>query len=150
MALVGVAGAAVAYCSIRWIGKRAHPLITVNYLGVVSTVICGIFLLLISETGFQLRADSWQWIYLVLASICGFISQFLLTVGLQHEQSNRVANMIYTQLLFALLFDKVIWDVSPGILSIVGSLFVLTSTVYVALRPKSTTLKAPNNDESIV
>lgn len=149
VALIGVIGAAVAYCSIRWIGKRAHPLITVNYLAVISTVVCGVFLVLISETGFQLPADVRQWIYLVSASICGFISQFLLTVGLQYEQSNRVANMFYTQLLFALVFDKIIWDVSPAILSIVGSLLVLTSTVYVALRPKSADLKTSDNDESI-
>lgn len=145
VALVGVIGAAVAYCSLRYIGKRAHPLITVNYLAVISTAICGAILLSIPQTGFQIPADIRQWINLFLQSICGFITQFLQAMGFQYEQSNRMANMFYTQLLFALMFDKVIWDVSPDLLSIIGGLLVLASVLYVALRPKSAGLKTSDD-----
>ena len=42
--------------------------------------------------------------------------------------------MVYTQMLFALAFDKLIWGTTPGALSIVGSSLILGSAIYVAMR----------------
>ncbi|KAK4904590.1 hypothetical protein LTR66_017887, partial [Elasticomyces elasticus] len=39
LALLGVLGAACAYTTIRWIGKRAHPLISVNYFAAWCTLV---------------------------------------------------------------------------------------------------------------
>ncbi|KAH0563063.1 hypothetical protein GP486_002369 [Trichoglossum hirsutum] len=107
-ALIGVVGAAGAYTTIRWIGKRAHPLISVNYFASWCTVVSA------TETHLQ--------------------QQILLTSGLQYEKSSRATNMVYTQMLFALAFDKIVWGHSPGIISIVGSSLILGSAIYVALR----------------
>ena len=60
--------------------------------------------------------------------------QFLLTAGLQHEKSSRATNMVYTQMLFALASDKLVFDVTPGGWSIVGSGLILGSAVYVAVQ----------------
>lgn len=59
--------------------------------------------------------------------------QFLLTAGLQHEKSSRATNMVYTQMLFALAFDKLVFHTTPGALSIAGSSLILGSALYVAL-----------------
>lgn len=59
--------------------------------------------------------------------------QFLLTAGLQYEKSSRATNMVYTQMLFALAFDKLVWDTTPGALSIIGSSLILGSALYVAV-----------------
>ena len=59
--------------------------------------------------------------------------QFLLTAGLAHEKSSRATNMVYTQMLFALAFDKIVWGTVPGALSIVGSSLILGSALYVAV-----------------
>ncbi|MCS6719890.1 hypothetical protein NOM77_18465, partial [Proteus mirabilis] len=40
VALLGVLGAAGAFTTLRAIGKRAHPLISVNIFALTSTVIC--------------------------------------------------------------------------------------------------------------
>ena len=42
--------------------------------------------------------------------------------------------MVYTQMLFALVFDKVVWNTTPGVGSLVGSTMILGSAIYVALR----------------
>ncbi|KAG9757415.1 hypothetical protein KCU73_g4418, partial [Aureobasidium melanogenum] len=39
IALVGVGGSVIAYTTIRWIGKRAHPLISVNYFATWCTIV---------------------------------------------------------------------------------------------------------------
>lgn len=59
--------------------------------------------------------------------------QFLLTAGLAYEKSSRATNMVYTQMLFALAFDKLVWDTTPGVLSILGSSLILGSALYVAV-----------------
>ena len=133
VALLGVLGGACAYTTIRWIGKRAHPLISVNYFAAGSDIVSTVALLAIPGIDFQLPANLKQWIYLVFLGVCGFIMQFLLTAGLQHEKSSRATNMIYTQMLFALAFDKIVFNTTPGVWGIAGSSLILGSALYVAL-----------------
>jgi hypothetical protein len=61
------------------------------------------------------------------------VQQFLLAAGLQQEKSSRATNMVYTQMLFALTFDKVIFGTTPTFLSILGSSLILGSAIYVAM-----------------
>lgn len=42
--------------------------------------------------------------------------------------------MVYTQLLWALAFDKLVWKTTPGITSIIGSSLILGSALYVAMQ----------------
>jgi hypothetical protein len=62
------------------------------------------------------------------------VKQYLLSAGLAAEKSSRATNMVYTQMLFALAFDKVIFGTTPGLLSITGSSLILGSAIYVALQ----------------
>lgn len=132
-ALIGVLGAASAYTTIRWIGKRAHPLISVNYFAAWTTFLSVVALIAVPGVDFQLPANLRQWVYLVFLGICGFLMQFLLTAGLQHEKGSRATNMVYTQMLFALAFDKIVWNTTPGAWGIAGSSLILGSALYVAL-----------------
>lgn len=132
-ALIGVLGAASAYTTIRWIGKRAHPLISVNYFAAWATLVSTVALLAVPGIDFQLPASVWEWACLVFLGICGFLMQYLLTSGLSHEKSSRATNMVYTQMLFALAFDKVVFNTTPGAWGIAGSSLILGSALYVAL-----------------
>lgn len=133
VALIGVLGAASAYTTIRWIGKRAHPLISVNYFAAWTTIVSTVALLAVPGIDFRLPANLRQWLYLIFLGICGFLMQFLLTAGLQHEKGSRATNMVYTQMLFALAFDKIVWNTTPGAWGIAGSSLILGSALYVAL-----------------
>ena len=146
VALTGVLGAACAYTTIRWIGKRAHPLISVNYFAAWSTIVSTVALLALPGIGFRLPASLRQWIYLLFLGTSGFIMQFLLTAGLAYEKSSRATNMVYTQMLFALACDKLVWNVSPGLLSILGSSLILGSALYVAVHNNKVKESKPNVD----
>jgi hypothetical protein len=65
---------------------------------------------------------------------CGFIMQFMMTAGLSHEKSNRATNMVYTNMLFALLFDRWVFGTVPGVWSLLGSGLILGSAIYVAVQ----------------
>ncbi len=67
--------------------------------------------------------------------------QFLLTAGLAHERSSRATNMVYTQVIFALAFDKLVFNTTPDGWSIVGSSLVLGSALYIAVHKESSKTK---------
>ena len=134
VAMLGVLGAASAFTTLRWIGKRAHALISVNYFATWCTIVSIVMMFALPGVGFLLPANAKEWSYLFFLGTCGFIMQFLLASGLQYEKSSRATNMVYTQMLFALGFDKLIFGTTPGWLSIVGSSLILGSAIYVAVQ----------------
>jgi len=95
----------------------------------------------ISMIQFRLPSNREEWGYLIFLGICGFLMQFLLTAGLAHEKSSRATNMVYTQVIFALAFDKLVFNTTPDGWSIVGSSLVLGSALYIAVHKESSKVK---------
>ena len=132
--LIGICGAASAYVTISWIGKRAHPLISVTYFSGWCTFVSVIAMLFVPGVGFRMPATIREWTLLTGLGLTGFVMQFLLTASLAHRRSNRVMNMIYSQMLFALGFDKLLFDEVPTVLSWLGSGLILGSVIWVAVK----------------
>lgn len=42
--------------------------------------------------------------------------------------------MLYSQMLFALAFDKLVWGVTPSLISLLGSSLILGSAICVAIQ----------------
>lgn len=140
MALVGVLGAACAYTTIRMIGKRAHPLVSVTYFSAYTTLISCIAMAVLPTVDFKFPDTNLEWTLLVALGICGFLLQFLLTAGLAYvppgqpaSAGNRATSMVYTQMLFALFYDKVVWGNTLSSMSWAGSGLILGSAIYVAV-----------------
>ena len=133
VSMLGVAGAAIAYTTIRWIGQRAHALVSVNYFSTWCTIVSGSALLFVPSVEFVLPSTLRQWTLLVFIGVSGFAMQFLLTAGLRHEKGSRATNMVYSQMVFALAFDYLIWGHTPGATSLAGSGLILGSAVVVAM-----------------
>jgi drug/metabolite transporter (DMT)-like permease len=137
VAVVGALGSAMAFTTMRWIGKRAHPILSVTYFCAFCTVVSAIAMMVIPGIDFLLPADTKEWSYLIFLGCCGFAMQFLLSAGLQLEKSSRATLMVYTQMLFALLFDKLVFGTNPNLLSLFGSALILGSAIYVAIQKES-------------
>lgn len=140
VALIGILGASGAYTTIRWIGKRAHPLISVNYFATWCTVVSTVVLIVapLLDIGqpairFALPGSLRQWFLLIFLGICGFVMQFLLTSGLGGEKSNRATAMVYTHMLFAVGFDKWVFGHEMGIMSLIGCSLIVGSALWAVL-----------------
>jgi hypothetical protein len=159
--MLGVIGGCGAMTAIRWIGTRAHPLISVNYFSVWCTIVSLFAVVFVPGIDFRLPANLVEWGLLASLGGCGYALQFLLTAGLAYggpsnESSRRIdeerpgkkeresdemkqgsgtraTNMVYTQMLFALAFDKLIWGITPTATSWAGSGLILGSAVWVAV-----------------
>jgi drug/metabolite transporter (DMT)-like permease len=73
VALVGVIGSAGAFTTIRWIGKRAHPLLSVNYFATWCTIVSIVMMITLPDVGFLLPRSLKDWCYLTFLGVCGFV-----------------------------------------------------------------------------
>lgn len=137
LAVLGSFAAATAYATIRVIGTRVHSLVSVNYFAVASTVLSCAVLLLHPDIGFQTPQSTPQWLLLLSIGLSGFLLQVLLTEGLQRERAGRATNMIYTQLVTALVIEKVVWGTTPPVESFIGSLLIVGAAVWVGVQKKT-------------
>lgn len=170
VAMTGVLGATGALTSIRAIGTRAHPFLSVNYFSVWCTIVSSVALLVLPNVKFRLPGNITEWALLLIIGVCGFVMQGLLTMGLsyggpsgikgrsqisqdielsvdpeRHQQmaqpastpskkgsGTRATSMLYTQMLFALIADRIVFGVSPTIASWFGSGLILSGAIWVA------------------
>ncbi|KAF7172006.1 hypothetical protein CNMCM5623_004252 [Aspergillus felis] len=155
--MVGVLGSTCAYTSIRIIGQRCHPLVSVTYFSLFTTVMSFLAMLLVPSVPFKLPETGLEWALIVGLGVCGFLLQFLLTAGLAYvpppsrrslrvsggdgsdckptrsSSGSRATSMIYTQMLFALFYDKMVWGNTLSPLSWAGSALIVGSALYVAV-----------------
>lgn len=153
VALLGVLGAAGAFTVLRTIGKRAHPLISVNYFGVISTIMSLLALTIAPRLNISQPTLQWvtptsfkQWLLLIPLGILGFIMQYLLTSGLGADKSNRANAMVYTHMLFAASFDRWVFGHRMGLMSGMGCTLILGSAIGVVLMKKA---PAPKTVEDV-
>lgn len=139
--LTGVLGATGAYTCIRHVGDRAHALMSVNYFAFLATAGSAVMLLAGAggSGGFVRPRDAREWALLLTMGVFGFALQFLLTKGLQLDKSPKATSMLYSQVVFALLLDWLVWGVLPGGWSLVGGAVVVASTLWSALQNSSST-----------
>ncbi|PWW72243.1 hypothetical protein C7212DRAFT_360286 [Tuber magnatum] len=135
VALLGVLGAATAYTTIHWIGPRAHALIVILYFSLWCCIVSLASSLLIPSIGGLIWPHTLlQWGLLLGIGISGFATQFFLTLGLQIEKAGRATNMVYTQMLFALVWERIVWGTTPGWGSLVGSACISGSVLWVGVK----------------
>ena len=126
--LLGVCGSAIAYTAIRWIGPRAHPLVSMLYFSGLASVGSAAAIALVPGIPAIPMPRGWlEWGLVAGLAFTGFVVQWTLTKGLQLEKAGRGLQMMYVQLVFAALFEWAVWgDVMKGWRA-VGAVVVLAS-----------------------
>ncbi|KAF8333674.1 drug/metabolite transporter superfamily, partial [Amanita rubescens] len=125
-ALLSVLGTSVAYVSIRAIGKRAHSLHSMTYFSFWSVVMSSVVLIATRTPIVIPRQESFVYM-LFLIGIFGFIVQTLMTIGYQIEAAGRASMGIYSQVVFGVILERLVFGTVPGLLSILGTCLILSS-----------------------
>ncbi|KAF8057617.1 drug/metabolite transporter superfamily [Lyophyllum atratum] len=132
VSLIGVLGATGAYTSITAIGKRAHPLHAMTSFS-SQCVIVAVIAMIIQKTPIVVPTEV-EWLaLLILIGVFGFIAQVLLTMGLQRETAGRASTAVYTQVVFAAVLERIFFQTTPSILSVIGTVIIITAALYVAV-----------------
>ncbi|KAI9450011.1 hypothetical protein BJY52DRAFT_1419732 [Lactarius psammicola] len=131
-ALIGVLGATGAYTSLRAIGKRAHTLHSITFFSSQCVLASTAGMIIFKVTPVIPTHVSWL-AMMLLIGIFGFLTQILLTMGLQRETAARGTLGNYIGVVFALAFERIVFHTTPSALSIVGSVIIMSSAIYIAL-----------------
>lgn len=157
--LLGIIGRAMTLVTIRMIGKRAHPLISINYFATCCIIVSTVSFVIFPDVNSRFLEDIQDLALLFVAGISGFVMQILLTAGLAYSPAeinavsnappratdtygaiavspssgSRATSMLYTQILFSILFDKAILGLDPDTWSLAGSGMILGSVVWANL-----------------
>ncbi|KAI0337871.1 DUF6-domain-containing protein [Trametopsis cervina] len=155
VALLGVVGATGAYTSIRAIGKRAHPMHNLVSFSSQCVIVSFIAMLSLQTPPIFPTRPSWL-LMLLLIGLFGFCAQVLLTMGLQRETAGRGTMAVYVQIVFATAFERIFFHNTPAPLSIVGTVIIMASALYVAItkedpgrHKRARSLAAPEEDISL-
>ncbi|KZW03139.1 hypothetical protein EXIGLDRAFT_664264 [Exidia glandulosa HHB12029] len=135
VSLLGVLGATGAYVTLRKIGKRAHPLHSMNFFAFYSTLVASLGMIVTRQPIVVPKRPEFFLLLLVLG-LCGFFGQLLLVLGLQRETASRGALGLYAQIIFAVALERIFFDVKPSAMSIIGGLIIVGAALYVALTKK--------------
>ncbi|KAG5363746.1 putative transport protein [Yarrowia sp. B02] len=131
--MLGVLGGGSAFVAIRSIGDRAHPTVNVQYFSTWCWII-SLIALVYTGKGVRLPHTWSQGFFIVILALCGFMTQLCMTGALTREKAAKVANITYTQIVWALLWDKVLWNNWPDIWSVLGGGLIIGSAIWVAMK----------------
>ncbi|KAF5375925.1 hypothetical protein D9615_008259 [Tricholomella constricta] len=133
VALVGVLGLTGAYTSLTALGKRAHPLHAMTAFS-SQCIVVSCVAMLIQKAPIVVPTEIEWLLLLLMIGIFGFVAQILLTMGLQRETAGRGTIAVYTQVVFAAILERIFFDPAPSIMSIFGTLIIISAALYVAVR----------------
>ncbi|KAJ3799300.1 hypothetical protein GGU11DRAFT_679763 [Lentinula aff. detonsa] len=146
VSLLGVLGSAGAYTSIRAIGKRAHALHSMVAFSGYSVIVSAIGLA-ITHTPIVVPTSP-VWLLLLLEiGVFGFCAQIFLTLGLQRETASRGTLAIYTLIVFTSLLDRIFFHSVPSLLSVLGTLIIVGSALWVVVTKNDQNQSAQPNKE---
>jgi len=120
---------AVLFVTGRYLSStESTPSLVISYnLGV------GI-LALIFLPWFWVPLDTTQIMFLLISTILAGCGHFAMTSAFAHGEASFIAPFEYTALLWAIMFDLLIWHHIPGATTLLGATFIVGSGLYVAYR----------------
>lgn len=124
----------VALSAIRLLGTRVHPLTSVNYFGISVFSVTTLASIVTSEVVFPTSLMSWC--LLVILGFIGFGMEYLLTTGLGLDDGFGATIMIYSQVVWAMVLDRLVWDVQVNLLGMLGIFVISISVLIPSLRTK--------------
>ncbi|CAO3608979.1 unnamed protein product [Cunninghamella echinulata] len=129
-ALVGALLAAIAYVTVRKIGKNVHFMVHVVYFGFVSTVFSIVGMFFFQKPVMPTSSDS---IPLLLVGLTAFLGQCLLNKSLQLAAAGKATLVRMNDVFFAFLLSITVLHEVPDIYSTIGSLIIVLATTSLGL-----------------
>ncbi|KAI7898937.1 uncharacterized protein BX663DRAFT_229158 [Cokeromyces recurvatus] len=125
-ALLGAIMSAVAYVTVRKIGRGAHYMVHVVYFGFVSIIVSPLGMFLMQEP--VLPRTGYDYSVLTLVGLTAFVGQCFLNQGLQMAPAGPGTLMRMNDVVFAFLFGILILHEYPDIYSISGATIIVAMT----------------------
>ncbi|CDR47175.1 RHTO0S14e00254g1_1 [Rhodotorula toruloides] len=136
--LFGVIASSSVSIIIRFIGTRASALHSISYFSLYSVLVSSLYPLVFDSPP-VFRLTTRFFVLLCPIGVLGFLSQALMTMGLIKEKAGRGALATYTNLLFTMIMERLVFGKLPDIWSLIGAAIIVGGAVRVALEHKAHT-----------
>lgn len=114
--------AGLAYAIVRRLKDQERPRRIVFYFSLVSTVA---MLPLLAWR--HAEPTAWQWVWLLGTGVFAAGGQVLLTLAYHHGPAGKISIWSYNHVLFSLILGLAFWGESPGLISILGGVCIVTA-----------------------
>ncbi|NCV23862.1 MAG: DMT family transporter [Proteobacteria bacterium] len=120
---------ASTFLFMRVLGKTESPTTVVFYYMSISVIVTGL------AQPFYWKSLSSDFLWLMLGvGISAAIGQMLMSYSLKNAEASIITPFKYSGIIWAIIFDIVIWDLSPLVSTIVGGLIITLSGIYIFQR----------------
>lgn len=141
-ALGAVLFSSFAYVTVRQLARTENALVIVFYFPLVAMPLSIPWAVLD-----WVPPSPTQWLLLVAIGLTTQIGQVFLTMGLTVERAGRATSLGYIQVVFAMIWQTVLFDQAPELASIGGAALIVFGTLAVASakagRPSSPDTSTP-------
>ena len=128
-ALVATLMWSITIIFLRLLGTTEHPVKTVFYFMLVSVIITSLF------QPFLWKQPSLDVILLFFGlGTTAFITQILMTYALQKAPASIVSPFNYSGIVWAIVFDYMIWNSTPVMTTIIGGIIITITGIYIFRR----------------
>ena len=128
-ALVATLMWSITIIFLRLLGTTEHPVKTVFYFMLISVIITSLF------QPFLWKQPSLDIILLFFGlGTTAFITQILMTYALQKAPASIVSPFNYSGIVWAIVFDYMIWNSTPVMTTIVGGIIITITGIYIFRR----------------
>jgi drug/metabolite transporter (DMT)-like permease len=124
---------ALAYCSVRRAGGKAHFLSHVFSFGLISTILSPFGFILFKQTPVWPK-DVSEWGFLLSVGIAAFLGQCLNNKALQLSPAGPVLLMRNLDVLFAFVFGTLFFNETPQSSSLWGAALIMTGVLGLGLK----------------
>jgi len=118
--------AGAAYTVLRVLGKKEEYYTVVLYFSTFSVVVLLPFVLLN-----YYKMESLDLLYLILAGVFATVGQFGTTLAYKFAPAKEISIFNYTNVVFAAVISIIMYDVYPGVLSMIGYVIIFGAAYYI-------------------
>jgi drug/metabolite transporter (DMT)-like permease len=135
-ALVLLSSAAYAglFISGKWLSSTETPASLVFYYNLGVGAVAMLWLPWVWQT-----PSLSEWAPVVLFALIAVFGQYCMTRAYALAEASLLAPLEYTSLLWVVVFDAVIWQTLPAANTLIGSMVIITSSLYVIHRERRRT-----------
>jgi len=143
-ALIGVVAATGSYTLLRAIGKRAHALHVNTYFSAQCVLLSTIGMIIFNVHP-VIPTRVLTLVLMFLVSLLGLAAQTFLAMGFQRETASRGSLAMYTSIVFAVMFEFIVFGTIPTPLSMAGAIIIISSAIYTSLMKRAASQPATNS-----
>ncbi|WP_262509676.1 DMT family transporter [Arenibacter hampyeongensis] len=121
----------MVYVVIRKIGVSDHPAVVVNYFMFVGTAIGGLLAITV-----WVQPIGYEWAFLFLLGIFGFMGQIYMTKAFQIAKTNLVAPLKYIEVIFTISIGVFWFNEAYSIYSFIGLFMIISALILNTLVKK--------------